>query len=189
MRGDAAFLFAETDGKSSSAARSVVDQVSTFFDAFHRKTRELTRTAAACTCDACEHLVDLRLKAILHIGKVAFKTFRNFHELAGEEVILLHRLAKNTIPSKEYIILTKQIHDLVGTIEGYKAQSWRESYPVLGQVELCVLFPNVVRDEPQLPQLSPGQKRVTNLLRHVKLSPKLLISLFFEPVHKIPELK
>jgi len=41
------------------------------------------------------------------MAKWRIKKIRQFEELAGEPVILIHRLLKNTIQAKEYILLTQ----------------------------------------------------------------------------------
>jgi hypothetical protein len=50
-----------------------------------------------CVCDACQKVDQLKLKAIVHHGEVAVKKIRGFEELGGEDVILAHRLLKNSI--------------------------------------------------------------------------------------------
>ena len=63
-----------------------------------------------------QQILDLKLKAILHKGEVAFKKIRQFDELAGQEGILAHRLLKNTIPSREYIVMTEPVYMLIGEL-------------------------------------------------------------------------
>lgn len=87
-----------------AAAQSVYRQVHRFFDAFHATQRELIqKTDGGCVCEACRHIGDLRLKAVVHFGKALFKRIQ---ELAGEDVILVHRLLKNSIDEHECIALT-----------------------------------------------------------------------------------
>ena len=39
---------------------------------------------------------------------------RQFEELAGEEVILIHRLLKNHVPSREYVLMTEPVKRAIG---------------------------------------------------------------------------
>ena len=59
-----------------------------------------------CTCNACTHLEDLTLKFVAHQGEVAYHRVRDNVELAGVPVILLHRMLKNDVPVKEYVLVT-----------------------------------------------------------------------------------
>lgn len=59
-----------------------------------------------CSCAACTHLEDLTLKFVAHEGEVAYHRVKENVELAGVDVILLHRMLKNDVPVKEYVLLT-----------------------------------------------------------------------------------
>ena len=109
FEGDAALLFAESGEDRSAAARDVIAQLGSMFDAF-TETRERIRLArTGCSCDACTNVLNLRLKAFMHCGEIAIKQLRGFTELAGEDVILLHRLLKNDVDSREYVLLTDAV--------------------------------------------------------------------------------
>lgn len=104
LEGDAAFRYAEMDGDNDAeVACDVARQARGFFKAFYARAQSLSRERANCDCDACRRILDLKLKAVLHLGEAFFKTIRQFEELAGEDVILVHQLLKNSIPSDEYI--------------------------------------------------------------------------------------
>ena len=99
LEGDAAFLYAKLDdeGEAGAAARDILNQVTEFFEAFRAKERALI-ACDVCRCDACDNIEQLKLKAFLHVGETVIKQIRQFEELAGENVILIHRLLKNSIP-------------------------------------------------------------------------------------------
>ena len=59
-----------------------------------------------CGCEPCLQSKNLKLKIIAHKGIFAIKNIRNFEELAGEDVILTHRMLKNNIESNEYWMVT-----------------------------------------------------------------------------------
>jgi hypothetical protein len=111
LEGDAALLFAETQGDEAAAVRDVVNQVQGFFAAFAQRRATLTHAKRHCQCDACANLSGLGLKAFVHVGEIAIKQVRQFEELAGEEVILIHRLLKNRVPEREYVLLTQAALD------------------------------------------------------------------------------
>jgi len=113
FEGDAVLMYAETGDVASEVAQSVLDQVTNAFPVFQAKARQLESDRAACPCDACRNIRDLRLKVILHYGKTVFRTIRQFTEIAGEDVIIAHRLLKNTIPLHEYILMTDAFYGLI----------------------------------------------------------------------------
>jgi len=50
-----------------------------------------------CHCDACANTDSLQLKAFLHVGEIVVKRVRQFEEIAGEAVIMVHRVTKNSV--------------------------------------------------------------------------------------------
>lgn len=138
LEGDAALLYAEMGDAETAAARDVAQQVTVFFSAFHAKSKELSDSRANCPCDACQHIFNLRLKAVLHHGVVAIKKIRQFEELTGEDVILVHRLLKNSVSKPEYILMSASFHRLAGDLAGYQSETRKESYDVLGRIDTVV---------------------------------------------------
>lgn len=142
LEGDAAFLYAEMGDTHAAAARDVARQVAAFFSAFHDKARQLARDRANCPCDACRHILDLRLKAVLHHGEVAIRAIRQFEEMTGEDVIVAHRLLKNSVSKAEYILMSASFHRLAGDIPGYRAKRGKETYDDFGSIETVVCTPS-----------------------------------------------
>jgi class 3 adenylate cyclase len=140
LEGDAVFLFAEAGDDPAAAAQDVAAQVTRFFDAFQACTRRLAETSI-CPCQACGSIGDLKLKVIVHAGEVAFKRIRQFDEVAGEPVIRLHRLAKNTIPAQEYILVTEAFYALSGAWPGQPPETRVERVEELGLTPVRVFYP------------------------------------------------
>ena len=144
LEGDAALLYADlTEADITAAARDILNQVDAFFNAFHARIR-LMVSGAACPCDACQHIGDLKLKAILNKGEVAFKTVRQFQELAGLEVIWVHRLLKNTVPADEYILATEAYAAALGDLPDRRCDEHHEQYPDLGGHCGCIIPPSLL---------------------------------------------
>ena len=144
LEGDAAFLYAElADGQEIAVVRSVAQQVQAFFDVFRARARSLTENRAECACNACQRIIDLRLKAILHQGEAYIRKIRQFEELAGEDVILIHRLLKNSIPSQEYIAVTETVQASAENIFGFPSELRQENYEDLGNVRVRVYYPQI----------------------------------------------
>ncbi|MCF8243142.1 MAG: DUF2652 domain-containing protein [Melioribacteraceae bacterium] len=60
-----------------------------------------------CECGACVSVSNLTLKFILHYDKMEIMKIRKFDMLFGKGVIIAHRLMKNNLKEKEYILFTK----------------------------------------------------------------------------------
>jgi len=103
--GDAISLYAIDNG-SADLADSIYLQVERYFEAFRAREAYLLRECGYCICDACNKVNELKLKAIIHSGKAAFTKVHDILKISGEDVITVHRLLKNSIPSDEYIIVT-----------------------------------------------------------------------------------
>ena len=107
LEGDAALMYAEVEPGDVAAARDVLAQVKAFFPAFDSCLGRQRGERASCPCEACTGIEKLRLKAFVHVGEMAIKRVRQFEELAGESVIFVHRLLKNTVPGREYVLLSE----------------------------------------------------------------------------------
>jgi hypothetical protein len=143
VEGDALFLYAELiAGKEIAVARDVARQVRAFFDTFHARKDHLVQERAECSCYACRGVSDLRLKAFLHHGLAFLRKIRQFEELAGEDVILIHRLQKNTIPASEYIAATRTFAELIGDyFSDTRCELRQEHYDGLGTVAVQIFLP------------------------------------------------
>lgn len=141
LEGDAAFLYATLGSDPSEAARDIAKQVAGFFAAFHDRARDLSGSRAGCACDACQRIRDLRLKAVMHAGQASFRRIRQFEELAGEDVILVHRLLKNSIAEHEYVLMTESFHQLLGDSQAAGGEARVESYDDLGPIPVRVSYP------------------------------------------------
>ena len=63
-----------------------------------------------CTCDGCTQIQQLTLKFVAHAGEVAVHKVRRYTELAGVDVILVHRLLKNTVQAPEYVLFSEELY-------------------------------------------------------------------------------
>ena len=143
LEGDALFLYADlVAGEETAVACDVVRQVQAFFEAFHTRKDQLVQERADCSCQACQRVSDLRLKGFLHRGEAFFRKIRQFEELAGEDVILIHRLLKNRIPASEYIAVTRTFAELIGDyLSVSRSELWQETYDDFGTVEIQIFYP------------------------------------------------
>lgn len=142
LEGDAAFLFAFVEDDAKSILLDITQQTISFFSAFQQKAAELTLDRSSCSCDACTNIGGLKLKAFLHYGTVVLKKIRQFEELAGDNVILIHRLLKNSLAADEYLLMTKPFFHTVGSgVSGFQQSTHTEEYKDLGMVTAEVFYP------------------------------------------------
>lgn len=139
LEGDAAFFWAEAGTDAAAAMRDALVQVHALFAAFDAKLAELGAERANCTCEACANLGGLRIKAFVHCGEVAVKQVRQFEELAGEDVILVHRLMKNHLAEREYVLLSERAAQAWPLPDTAAARRHAEEFEGLGQLQLTVL--------------------------------------------------
>jgi class 3 adenylate cyclase len=77
---------------------------------FHRRMRTFLERRQ-CSCDACTKAPELTLKLIAHYGRYSRQRIGETGQVHGVDVILPHRLAKNSVPSHEYILATRDLLD------------------------------------------------------------------------------
>ena len=109
IEGDAAFLSREADALDGDAMlAAVTDAVGAMHRAFHVERRLVELNL--CPCDSCSQTSGLKLKFVAHVGEVATQTIRDRRKLVGIDVILVHRLLKNTVQASEYVLLSEELY-------------------------------------------------------------------------------
>ena len=93
FEGDAAFFYAVADKVDGSLLQDAIE--SAYF-AFRRRLRNIAQ-ATSCECKACSGMQHLDLKFVSHHGEFVKHRMAGREELAGRDVILIHRLLKNAV--------------------------------------------------------------------------------------------
>jgi uncharacterized protein YndB with AHSA1/START domain len=93
LEGDAAFAYVVADSIDGSALQDAVERC---YVAFRRRLRDIGQ-ASQCDCYACTRMPTLDLKFVVHHGRVARQRMAGREELVGSDVIVVHRLLKNTV--------------------------------------------------------------------------------------------
>jgi class 3 adenylate cyclase len=155
LEGDAAFFYAPAGDDAGEVAAGLVQQVSGMMAAFRRRQGELVQEGeGGCFCDACCNLGALKLKFILHSGEAILKRVRQWKELAGRDVILAHRLLKNRLVAREYILMTENFARVSGGLPDWTSASYTDDFEGIGQVKTLVFYP-----EPPSPDIPFTQQR------------------------------
>jgi hypothetical protein len=90
FEGDAAFLYVE-DGRADGSL--LLDAIEASYLAFRRRLRSIDQ-ATSCDCNSCRLAPRLDLKVFVHHGSYVRSRIAGRDELAGPDVILVHRLLK-----------------------------------------------------------------------------------------------
>jgi uncharacterized protein YndB with AHSA1/START domain len=93
FEGDAAFVYAPADKVDGSALQDSIEQA--YFD-FRKRLRSISQ-ASSCECQACSRMQSLDVKFVVHHGEFIRQKMAGREELAGRDVILVHRLLKNDV--------------------------------------------------------------------------------------------
>jgi len=116
IEGDAVFLYARDPG-SETGWRATLDEVGQklpkFFDAF-LAAAGATAESTPCGCAICRNSDQLGLKIVVHSGTAVFHELAGRSQVSGPDVILAHRLLKNTVSSNAYLLLSDPAYELLG---------------------------------------------------------------------------
>ncbi len=93
FEGDAAFVYALADKVDGSLLQDSIEQA---YFAFRRRLRNI-KQANSCECQACSRMQSLDVKFVVHHGEFIRQKMSGREELAGRDVILVHRLLKNDV--------------------------------------------------------------------------------------------
>jgi hypothetical protein len=103
--------------------KEIIKQCQNTFLNFHNYL-ERYRTERICRCGACETAADLTIKFIAVAGKVEKIKVKNHVKLHGPDVIKAHRLLKNPIKDKEYILFTDNLLNKISDEELKMIADW-----------------------------------------------------------------
>jgi hypothetical protein len=133
LEGDAVFFYAP-EGAFLDGER-LFEVVEACYFAFSDHLVNMHR-ATSCTCAACKAIPSLDLKFMAHYGQYLIQRLGGVEDLAGGDVILLHRLLKNQIVEQHgvlaYLFLTDACLARIG--KPLALQRHGERYEHLGEV-------------------------------------------------------
>ena len=149
IEGDAAFFYSwVTTGQDASFAKMVVNQVLAMHRAFHVRQQSIA-TLNTCPCQGCSQAEQLRVKFVAHLGDVAIQRVKRVSKLAGVDVILVHRMLKNTVPLAEYMLLSEALFG--ASDEKIRAHSRPLPQEFEGLGSLLTYFVDIKDVAPELP--------------------------------------
>ncbi len=83
----------------------LVEESKNLFIKYHERLKHIIKNNH-CSCGGCSNAYNLSLKFIVHYGIIHQIKVGNFNKLFGRDLIIAHRLLKNSLNKNEYILLT-----------------------------------------------------------------------------------
>src|SRR4051794_24057046 len=154
IEGDAVLLIKKGHPPSK---KEILDTCLKIFNAFHFQ-RKWMKQHIICPCGACLAVVNLTLKFVVHYGPLAEIKVGRFITHSGTEMIVAHRLLKNSISNNEYLLISQKLLErMIDSSEGAEMEwaSSSEEYASIGKVEYRFTLLNQARKkvpEPPKPQ-------------------------------------
>lgn len=136
IEGDAVFLYAvrPSDGAAWAETRELIGRkLVSFFEAFSRALL-VASEFALCKCPSCQNIDQLKLKIVVHSGEALFHKVGPYSDLSGVDVILVHRLLKNSIPSDEYVLMTESAYNEIEFPSDVELTRGEEHYEGFGAI-------------------------------------------------------
>jgi len=139
FEGDAVFVYALTEKVDGSLLQ---DAVEASYFAFRRRLRTI-KQATSCECNACRQMQTLDLKFVCHHGEFISHRMSGREELAGRDVILVHRLLKNAVIERlgghAYALYSQACVEAMGVDPATQGLvEHRESIDIIGDVTCWV---------------------------------------------------
>ena len=104
VEGDA--VFALGADRVPGLRATLLDRLEDAFAAFKSRQRALAADES-CHCQACRSVGRLDLKIVVHHGRFLRQRVGDRGQAAGANVVLVHRLVKNGLPGRAYLLLTE----------------------------------------------------------------------------------
>lgn len=135
LEGDAAFMAAPEEELDGSLLLDVIERC---YFGFRRRRRDV-RQATTCECDACMRIPDLNLKFVAHGGAIVRQQMAGLDELIGRDVIVVHRLLKNSVTEATGMTAYALISDACTKAMGLDPaalgmRAHTETYEVVGEI-------------------------------------------------------
>ena len=146
IEGDAVLLYRKGEPPPK---RELIDQCTKIFAAFHREIRGM-KAQSICQCGACQGVSGLSLKFVVHFGAISEIRVARFVKASGLDMVIAHRLLKNSIGRHEYLLMSRGYLDKVADRDeglDLQWQSSQEEYPSIGVVRFDYAQLNPVKND------------------------------------------
>lgn len=101
IEGDALFMYSQKDFSYSEIETQVSSMLNSFREHLYKYEHQ-----RICDCGACATAIDLRIKFLVHKGRLDFIKVKDIKKPYGQDVNRIHRLLKNDVPLDEYLLMS-----------------------------------------------------------------------------------
>ncbi len=101
VEGDALFMFTEDNLGFPQLENQIAKMLNAFRKHLHRYQYQ-----RICNCGACSTAINLKIKFLVHYGRLDFIKVKQIRKPYGKDVNRIHRLLKNEVPMDEYFLLS-----------------------------------------------------------------------------------
>jgi len=182
IEGDAVFLYA-AHPRNDDAWQEVLAQVRTKLSRFFEVFLEGMVTAAEatpCKCAICKNANELKLKVIVHSGRAVFHTIGPSAQVSGTDVILAHRLLKNSVPGNEYLLMTESAYRDLGREMSGEFEMGEETYEGFGPVRTYVQLMGDVKERSREAMYSTSAALTSRVRSYLVWGMRLMPRALFE---------
>ncbi|MEM7552015.1 MAG: DUF2652 domain-containing protein [Bacteroidota bacterium] len=166
IEGDAVLFFKYHQLPSQ---KELLAQAEKMFLDFHNHL-QLYKLRRICNCGACSTAENLTMKIVAHASDFEFMKVKNFKKPHGNDLIVIHKLLKNNIEGREYLLMTDQLIQEIGSSDHsefpwavHKEGSIR--YEKLGEINYHYLSLTPLKSEVKIPEKISGSQHSKNPLR------------------------
>lgn len=136
----------------------------------HLKKFEYTRI---CQCGACAGASGIALKMVAHFGSAGTMQVKNHLKFIGKDIIIAHRLLKNSVTVPEYLLVTQptlsRIKDSDGQMVSFAKGA--DAYDNLGTIEYHFRsldnYLDEIKVDPPVPEGLKNPRKMTQLTRSI----------------------
>jgi hypothetical protein len=140
-------------------------QAVTMFTDFHSRLKIIERDSI-CQCGACQTASNLSLKFVVHYGAIQEMRIANFVKASGIDMIIAHRLLKNSLPSDEYVLATANYLEAATDRTTTFNLSWTsasEDYGPVGTIPFQYALLDAIRESlPPAPSRQQAEVRLAD---------------------------
>lgn len=140
VEGDCLFLYSD----ARQSPQNVFAYVRRLYETFRESIAEVA-SGSTCRCGACDRSGDLTLKFVVHGGEFDTHDIVGRQELIGPDVVVAHRLLKNSVPVREYALVTTSLAE-VARASGLKVVPGRDEYGDVGSIDYLYVDFHDVRE-------------------------------------------
>ncbi len=140
VEGDCLFVYRD----SEASAEEVFSYLRRLYETFLESLEEVV-SGSTCQCGACDRSGGLTLKFVVHAGDFDVERIAGQQQLIGRDVVVAHRLLKNSVRAREYALVTAPLAE-VAHASGLASTPGRDDYDDIGVIDYVSVDFQAVRD-------------------------------------------